>query len=105
MPAARGSELKLLLHAPTPAALARARSNAVNALRDRLGAEVVIMINSGAVAAALDAPEPVTDQLLVYCENTLRRLGRHAPPGARTVPAVVLALADWQAEGWTYVRA
>jgi NitT/TauT family transport system ATP-binding protein len=98
--------MKLLLHAPTPAALERARRNAANARRDRPNLQIAIIVNGGAVAAALDTADPRgTDPMLVYCENTLKGLGRHPPHGARTVPAAILALVDWQADGWTYVRA
>jgi NitT/TauT family transport system ATP-binding protein len=105
MPAAKASDLKLLLHAPTAAALARARRNAVNAHRARADLMIAIIANGDAVAAALDRPDAETDGLLVLCEVSLGRLGRLPPPGVRTVPVAALALAEWQADGWRYVRA
>jgi NitT/TauT family transport system ATP-binding protein len=55
--------LRLLIHAPTVAALARARSNARNLLRADPTAEVEIVVNGGAVAAAIETGE-VEPQLL-----------------------------------------
>jgi NitT/TauT family transport system ATP-binding protein len=96
---------RVLLHAPTAGALARARSNARNLKRLRPEAEVAIVVNAGGVEAALDAPDPETDGHLHLCANTLARLGRPAPAGIATVEAAVLHLVEAQAEGWTYVRA
>jgi intracellular sulfur oxidation DsrE/DsrF family protein len=102
---AKASEVKILLHAPSAAALERARRNARNARRARPDIEIALMLNGEAVPAALDASDPETDPLLVLCENTLARLGRAAPAGIRTVSVAVIALAEWQQQGWTYVRA
>ena len=48
--------LRLVIHAPTEAALARARANAANLLRAEPAAAVEIVINGPAVAAALASP-------------------------------------------------
>ncbi|NNG03626.1 MAG: hypothetical protein HKM95_05925 [Inquilinus sp.] len=96
---------RLLLHAPTAGALARARSNAANVIAADPTAEVRIVANAEAVAAALAEPEPRTDPLLLLCGNTLRRLDREAPARLATVPVAMLAIAERVGEGWIYVRA
>lgn len=96
--------LRILLHAPTVPALARARGNLANLLAARPDAEVELVANAAAAAAALDRPDP-GDPCLVLCANSLRRSGRDAPKGVRVVAAAVLHLAERQAEGWVYIRA
>lgn len=99
-------ELKILLHAPTPGALARARSNAANLLKNEPAPEVRIVLNADAVAAALDLPDPVTDGLTMLCPNTLARICRVArEPLTVLAEGSVLALARMQGEGWRYIRA
>lgn len=100
-----GTGLRVVIHAPTPGALARARSNARNLLAARPEAHVLILANAGGVAAALEAPDADTDAYLRLCANTLARQSLTAPAGIATVPAVIVALAEFQAEGWQYVRA
>ncbi|ALG75085.1 hypothetical protein VY88_26525 [Azospirillum thiophilum] len=96
--------LRLVIHAPTPTALERARNNARNLLAARPDAQVRIVVNAGAVTAALDGPDAETDRLLRVCGNTLARTGRSAG-GLTVVPAGVLDIAEAQAEGWGYMRA
>lgn len=48
------SPLRILLHAPTAAALTRARQNAINITADDPAAEVRIVVNGDAVAAVLE---------------------------------------------------
>ncbi len=95
--------LRLLIHAPTVAALARARSNARNLLRADPTAEDEIVVNGGAVAAAIETGE-VEPQLLL-CSNSLAAQGLVAPSEARTVDAAVLYIAMRQQSGWAYMRA
>ncbi|WP_207459823.1 hypothetical protein [Azospirillum sp. SYSU D00513] len=97
--------LRLLIHAPTAAALTRARRNAANLLAARPDAEVRIVANGEAVAAALDQPDPATDPLLLLCGNSLSRLDRPLPDGLRRVDAAVVEIAEAQAAGWAYMRA
>lgn len=97
------SPLRVLLHAPTPDALDRARSNARNLLAAEPDATVEIVANAGAVAKALEGADE-TDAHLLVCERTLSRTGASAG-GRRTVPAAVVHLARRQAEGWAYIRA
>jgi intracellular sulfur oxidation DsrE/DsrF family protein len=97
--------LKLLLHAPTAGALARARRNAANALRERPDVELRIIVNADAVTAALAEPDPTVDRHLVFCQNSLARAGAQPPRGAMTAPTAVFAIAEWQQQGWIYIRA
>lgn len=96
--------LRVLLHAPDAESLARARSNAQNLRAAEPEAEIEIVVNAGAVAAALEAPH-ATDSYLRLCENTLARQQRIAPDHLVRVPAAVAHLARRQREGWVYIRA
>ena len=96
--------VRLLIHAPTPASLERARRNLANLLKLAPDAQVELVVNAGAVAAALDTPHPLDTHLRV-CANTLTANARTAPGGIATVPAAVLHLAERQAQGWSYMRA
>lgn len=98
--------LKILLHAPTAGALARARSNAMNLRKHSPAPEVRVLINADAVAAALDNPDPAVDALTLVCPNTLAKIGRTAAaPLTVLEEGAVLALARMQGEGWRYIRA
>lgn len=98
--------LRIVLHAPTAGALARARSNAANLRQLAPEAEVRILLNAEAVAAALDAPDAAADAQTLVCPNTLRKIQRTAPAPLTVLPeAAMLALARLQREGWSYIRA
>lgn len=98
--------LRIVLHAPTAGALVRARSNATNLQRGAPHALVRIVVNAEAVAAALDQPHAEADGLTQVCGNTLQRLGRQAPaPLTVLAQGAVLALAEMQRDGWSYIRA
>lgn len=96
--------IQLLIHAPTPGSLDRARRNAANLHKADPEARVEIVANAGAVAAALADAHP-TDTHLVLCQNTLTATGAAAPAHIRTVSAAVLHIAQRQTEGWAYMRA
>lgn len=98
------SDLRVLLHAPTADGLARARRNARNLLNARPGAEVLIVANGGAVAAALAEPDD-TDARLRLCRNSLKAQGLENPHGIAEVEAAVVTLAELQQDGWAYIRA
>ncbi|WP_458526610.1 DsrE family protein [Onishia taeanensis] len=98
------STLKVLLHAPTPGSLTRARRNAVNFQAARPDAEVLIVANGGGVAAALETPDATTDPLLRLCHNSLVAQGLENPAGIEEVEAAVVTLAEHQAAGWAYIR-
>lgn len=99
------SPLKILLHAPTAASLARARSNAMNLRQEGPQVIVRILVNSEAVAALLDEPSKELDELTLVCPNTLKKINRTAPSPLTVLPkGAVLMLASMQMEGWNYVR-
>lgn len=97
--------LRVVLHAPTAAALTRARSNLRNLLAAAPDTEVRIVANADGVAAALAEPDATADRHLLLCENTLRNRSLSAPDGIDTVPVAVHALATMQRDGWAYIRA
>lgn len=96
--------IRLVIHAPTPGALERGRRNLANLLKAAPDAQVELVVNAGAVAAALAAPD-ATDTHLRLCQNTLTANQLAAPDGIWIVPAAVLHLAQRQQEGWSYMRA
>ncbi|GHE21360.1 hypothetical protein [Halomonas urumqiensis] len=96
--------LRVLLHAPTAEALARARRNASNLLDARPDAEVLIIANAGAVGAALATPD-ASDPLLRVCRNSLTAQRLDNDRGLAEVEAAVVTLAEHQAQGWSYIRA
>lgn len=98
--------LRILLHAPSAAAVPRARSNAANLLKQPEPVEVRIVVNADAVRAVLDEPDHDADQLTLVCPNTLDRIGRAAPVPLTVLDrGAVLAVARMQADGWIYIRA
>ncbi|MES1951434.1 hypothetical protein S4A8_11276 [Salinisphaera sp. S4-8] len=98
------SPLQLIIHAADAASLARARSNAANFVAARPKAEVEIVVNADAVAAALEAPH-TTDAYLRLCANTLEKKQLSAPATLARVPAAVVYIAERQRAGWAYMRA
>lgn len=98
------SELKVMLHAPTPDALNRARRNARNLVKARPGADVLIIVNGAAVATALSQPDPETDGLLRLCRNSLTAQNLENAGGIAEVEAAVVTLAELQGQGWAYIR-
>lgn len=97
--------IRAVFHAPTANALERARKNAANLRRFDPEAEVRIVANADAVAAALDAPDAAADALTHVCPNTLRNIGRAAPaPLTVLAEPSVLALCRLQQDGWSYIR-
>lgn len=97
--------VRLIVHAPTPAALVRARRNVVNLLAADPDAEIELVVNGRGAGAALETPDPETDRYLAVCANSLAVTGARAPDGTRTVDAAILHIAQRQAEGWSYFRA
>ncbi|MDF8361260.1 hypothetical protein [Achromobacter anxifer] len=97
--------LKVILHAPTPSALDRARKNAVNLLRDAPDTELRIVLNAEAVEAALDQTHADLDGHTWVCPTTLTRIGRENRPPLRVLagPAVI-EMVRMQKAGWVYIR-
>jgi len=97
--------IRILLHAPTAAALTRARNNAANLSKQAVAVEVRIVVNAEAVRALLDAPDAAADALTLVCPNTLSRIGGSAPePLVVLDEAAVMAIARMQEDGWRYIR-
>ena len=99
------SEHKIILHAPTPDALKRARANALNILAAEPTAVVEIIANGPAVAYAVEEPHEETDDMLLICENSLKKQNLKAPENIAVVSTSVLHIAKRQSEGWAYIRA
>ncbi|WP_348765960.1 hypothetical protein [uncultured Salinisphaera sp.] len=100
----QGKPLKLIIHAADAPSLARARSNAANFMAAAPDAQVEIVINADAVAAAIDSPH-ATDTYLRVCANTLANKQISAPETLTRVPAAVVHVAERQRDGWAYMRA
>ena len=98
------SALRLIIHAPTEAALKRARNNALNMQAAVPDAEIELVINGPAVAAALASPHE-TDALLRVCRNSLAKLNQTCPAHLQSVAAAVVHIAERQRDGWAYMRA
>lgn len=97
--------LKVVLHAPTSSALQRARNNAMNLRRDAPEADIRIVVNAEAVAAALDQAHPEADPFTWVCPNTLARLNKESRAPLRVLDrAAVLELVRLQQDGWIYIR-
>lgn len=94
---------QLVLHAACADSLIRARNNATNFLKHEPTAQIEIVANAGAVAAALDTTHP-TDGLLRLCGNTLNNTKKQATT-QKVVPAAIVYLIKLQQDGWIYVRA
>lgn len=96
---------RVLIHAPTRAALQRARSNAKNLAAALPDIEIEIVVNAEGAAALVDTPDTVTAGMVRLCGNSLRAQGLEAPEGIRVVQAAVAHIVECQAEGWAYIRA
>ncbi len=99
------SELKIVLHAPTPGALTRARSNATNLRNAEPNAQIRIVANGEAINQAVAERDAGTDECLVLCNNSLKKKALEAPEGIEVTTAGILLLAQLQQEGWIYIRA
>lgn len=97
--------LKLMIHAPTEAALNRAQANARNLLKLEPDAQVQLVVNGPAMATAVTITDVQIRGLLVLCQNSLNAQQLEAPAGVMCVPAVIQHLAVQQSAGWSYVRA
>ena len=97
--------MNLLIHAPTAAALRRARSNARNLLAIHPEASVRIITNADGTIAASGEHDAQTDPLITVCENTLRAASRSPPTHLQKTPAAIELIAQLQQQGWLYIRA
>ncbi|NVK41058.1 MAG: hypothetical protein HWE39_07425 [Oceanospirillaceae bacterium] len=97
--------IRLMIHAPTEAALQRAQSNVRNLLKAAPEAQVEIVVNGPAAAIAVTLHDEAIRSRLVLCCNSLVNQNLEAPDGVRTTSAAVLHIAQQQAAGWAYMRA
>ena len=97
--------VRLVIHAPTLAALARARGNLANLLKAEPNCEVELVVNGEAAVEIVRNPDLECARHCVVCENSLRSANLVCPPGLRMAEAAVLHIARRQAEGWGYWRA
>lgn len=98
--------LRVLFHAPTAAALARARNNATNLKRASPNAEVRIIANAQAVAPALDTVHELQDPVTWLCPISLAGAKRATREPLQVLPGpAVLEIAQLQQAGWAYIRA
>ena len=97
--------LKILIHAPTPAALQRAQSNLKNLLQLKPDAELELVVNGPAMAEAITISDPEIKGRLRLCQNSLRGQGLTPPADMQQVSAAILYLSERQRQGWSYVRA
>lgn len=97
---------RVLLHAPTPDALERARSNARNLLKDMPEAQIRIIVNAQAVKACVEGAEHDCDHYTYLCPNTLRNQSLNAPARFQTLEqGAITTLVQLQADQWIYIRA
>lgn len=94
---------QLIIHAACAESLQRARNNTRNLLLNSPDIEIEIVINAGAVTAAL-AQKHETDSLLRVCENTLKNTQQQTTT-QQVVPAAIVYLVERQKQGWLYIRA
>ena len=98
---------QVVLHAPTPQALARARGNFKNLRAAQPDLDVWIVVNAQGVQAVLDQPGdmgPALERVLL-CPNTLKNNGVSAPDHIQVLPmGAVEAMARMQQAGWVYIR-
>lgn len=96
--------MKLIIHAPTEAALGRAKRNLKNLLAADGGTEVVLVLNGAAAVAWVHNPDPECLRHIVLCENSLAAAQLSTRVSERTTPAAIQYIMQRQHEGWAYFR-
>ncbi len=99
------AEKKVLMQTPTCAAVKRENNNARNLMKLEASDVVGVVVNGGAVGAAVGIIDESILPLLVLCRNSLQGQQLDPPAGVRVVAAAVQYLAQQQALGWLYIRA
>ena len=97
--------MKVIIHAPSVPALARARAAARDLLAARIQGIVRVLASHDAACAAVADPAPDVDPLTVLCEGSLTRAGRTLPGGCEATPHAALLLVKLARKGWTCIRA
>ena len=113
-------ELKLIVHVAHKERWMVGVKNALNFLRSAEPGDnlrVRIIANTDSVTQCIKCDRPLFDRLkqlildggeIYLCSNSLRDFEikeSRLPEIFKTVPAAVRAIADWQAQGWLYIRA
>ncbi|RUM89377.1 MAG: hypothetical protein DSZ24_01360 [Thermodesulfatator sp.] len=111
-------ELRLVLHVPESARFEVALKVACNFVKavsgEPQGVRVLVNAEGVAILKRFSEVEDLYREALkqgvevYFCENALRAQGLSPellPPRARTVPAGIKALVEWQNQGFRYVRA
>lgn len=111
--------LKLIIHVARKERWMVATRNAANFLKTATENEelkVKIIANADSVTQCIKCDRPLFDNLkqlvldggdIYLCENSLKDFKipkTRLPDLFKTVPAAVRAIAEWQAEGWQYMR-
>ncbi len=112
-------ELKLLIHVAQQDRWDVAVKNGLNFLKTRGDGDTLrvrLLGNADSVTRCTQCDRPLFDNLkqlvldggeVYLCENSLRAFEiekSRLPELFSTVPAAVRAIAEWQAEGWAYMR-
>ena len=95
--------MKLVIHATDAESFARAVRNLKNARQASPDASIELLINAGAVQAAVQ--ERFDDPALRVCRNSLAAQGLEARTDWILVDAAVIYAAAQQLSGWAYFRA
>ena len=113
-------ELKLVIHVAHKERWMVGVKNALNFLKSAGPGEklrVRIIANADSVTQCIKCDRPLFDRLkqlvidegeIYLCANSLKDFDikkSRLPKIFKTVPAAVRAIAQWQAEGWQYIRA
>lgn len=96
--------MKLLIHAPTAAALERARVGAALLTRHNPEDMVRIVADGDGAGAAHATESPDTDHLLILCRSSLEVLGIAEPAGVEITPHAYELMGRLQKKGWAYIR-
>ncbi len=112
-------EIKLLIHVASSNRWEVAAKNSINFLKSKEDNEelyVRIVGNGDAVTRCIKCDRPLFDKLkqivldggeIYLCENSLKDHDikrERLPDFFNTVPAAIRVLAEWQQQGWVYVR-
>ncbi len=113
--------LKLVLHVPESTRYKVALNMGVNFLKTRKEGEELearILVNAQGITVLLEEwKDEIKAKMqefqnlggeIYFCENAMKAFQvpkEKIPSGGKTVPAGIRALAEWQQEGFAYVRA
>jgi len=102
----QSEKLQIIIHAPTAAALERARNNAGNILGYAPQTVVKIIANAQAVSAAIESAPHAQDAVTYLCPMTLQKNNLTCPERLKQAEGpAALWIAQLQQAGWTYIRA